>query len=122
MQAEAYPRIARQFKIWPFPRGHHQHLVALPYKGSTWLLADVRFCPLLPPELRVLPSPSLRDIAAPLNTSCTDACRWAGPRAGSPRLQVFPHGRAGSNMASQHAQDLVSSPMASMESFLREAQ
>ncbi|KAK9813769.1 hypothetical protein WJX73_008446 [Symbiochloris irregularis] len=75
---ESYPRTARQLKIWPFPRGHHQHIVALPYKGSTWLLADVRQCPLLPKHMRVYPSPTLQDLAAPPDTSCTDACKAEG--------------------------------------------
>lgn len=75
MQGEAYPRFARQFKIWPFPRGHHHHIFELPYQGSTWLLADSRFCPYVPSDKRVLPAPTLKDVAAPPNTSCSAVCK-----------------------------------------------
>ena len=74
VQGEQYPRIARQWKIWPFPRGHHRNVVYLPYKGSVWLLADVRFCPLLPPELLLLPPASLQKLPGSQGSSCTSTC------------------------------------------------
>ena len=28
---EAYPRVALRLKLWPYPRGHHQHVAAIPF-------------------------------------------------------------------------------------------
>lgn len=75
VQGEEYARLARQLQIWPFPRGHHRNVVVLPYKGSVWLLADARFCPLLPEQLRLQPPGSLQAVAGRRGASCDVTCR-----------------------------------------------
>lgn len=67
--------MARKLSIWPFPRGHHHALTRLPIKGATLLLADQRFCPLLPDQHRLKPMAGLRAVAGALHESCSAACR-----------------------------------------------
>ncbi|KAK9838605.1 hypothetical protein WJX84_002304, partial [Apatococcus fuscideae] len=73
--ADVYTQLARRLRIWPFPRAHHYHLTILPYRESTLLLADRRFCSYLPDVERIHPSPGLQAWAAEQGQSCTDACR-----------------------------------------------
>ena len=79
-KGENYLKIARMFRVWPFPRGHHLNLGAIPYKGSTFILADQRFCTLLPDTLRVYPSPTLHPTAGAVHTNCDKVCRQAFSR------------------------------------------
>ena len=73
--AETYPKMARKLSIWPFPRAHHHALTRLPIKGATLLLADQRFCPLLPDQHRLKPRAGLRAVAGGQHESCSAACR-----------------------------------------------
>ena len=73
--AESYPRTARKLGVWPFPRGHHHFVTRLPVKGALLLLADQRFCPLLPEQHRLKPKPGLTAVAAAQHQSCLAACR-----------------------------------------------
>ena len=74
---EDYLKVARMFRIWPYPRGHHRNLLIMPVHGSRFLLADQRFCPLLPDQLKVLPSPTLQPTAAAVGKDCIITCKWA---------------------------------------------
>lgn len=73
--SETYPRIARKLSIWPFPRGHHRFLTRLPIKGATLLLADQRFCPMLPDQHKLKPKQGLTAVAGAQHESCSAACR-----------------------------------------------
>ncbi|DBA72905.1 TPA: hypothetical protein ACH3X2_009866 [Trebouxia sp. C0005] len=73
--AESYPRTARKLGIWPFPRGHHHFVTKLPVKGAMLLLADQRFCPLLPEQHSMKPRKGLRAFPAAQHESCYAACR-----------------------------------------------
>ena len=82
--SETYPRTARKLGIWPFPRGHHHFVTRLPLKGSSaaagsrgalLLLADQRFCPMLPEQHKMQPQRGLTAIAAEQHQSCHAACR-----------------------------------------------
>ncbi len=75
--AESYPRTARKLGIWPFPRGHHHFVTKLPVKGAMLLLADQRFCPLLPEQHSMKPRKGLRALPAAQHESCYAACRYA---------------------------------------------
>ena len=81
--AESYPRTARKLGIWPFPRGHHRFVTRLPTKGAMLLLADKRFCPLLPDQLRVKPKEGLMALPAAQHESCSVACGYASLRSHS---------------------------------------
>ena len=76
-RAERYIHLVRPLGIWPYPRGHHRHMARLPWRNATLLLADQRFCQLLPPQRRLLPSPGLRALPAERATSCDAACKCA---------------------------------------------
>ena len=73
--SESYPRTARKLGIWPFPRGHYHFVTRLPVKGAMLLLADQRFCPLLPDQLRIKPREGLKPVTAAQHESCHAACR-----------------------------------------------
>ncbi|KAL3157358.1 hypothetical protein ABBQ32_011839 [Trebouxia sp. C0010 RCD-2024] len=73
--SESYPRTARKLGIWPFPRGHYHFVTRLPVKGAMLLLADQRFCPLLPEQLRLKPKEGLKAVPAAQHESCHAACR-----------------------------------------------
>lgn len=45
-------------------------------RGSFFLLADVRLCPLLPLEHRILPTAGLQPVPAQIHQSCDSACRY----------------------------------------------
>lgn len=47
-------------------------------RGARLLVADRRFCPLLPPDQRLRPTPGMRAVAAQRNQSCIAACEVAG--------------------------------------------
>ena len=49
-------------------------------RGSFFLLADARLCPLLPPVHRILPTAGLQPVPAQVHQSCDSACRCR-PRA-----------------------------------------
>ncbi|KAK9811645.1 hypothetical protein WJX72_007588 [[Myrmecia] bisecta] len=81
-KSEEYPELAKSFKIWPFPRAHHKHVAVIPYRNSSFLLADARFSPLLPPALKVLPSANLTAVPAERQQPCDTAClKWGLPLA-----------------------------------------
>ncbi|KAK9847547.1 hypothetical protein WJX84_001936 [Apatococcus fuscideae] len=71
---EAYAMLARRLRIWPFPRAHHYFLTILPYRHSTILMADSRFCNYLPESDRVRPTLGLQPWASTQGQSCSDAC------------------------------------------------
>jgi len=77
-RSETYTRLADRFEIWPFPRAHHLHASYLRYKGVLFILADARFCPYLPENLKVLPSPGLRPIPAQRGADCVSTCKDKG--------------------------------------------
>ena len=79
-RVEEYARLARYFRVWPYPRGHHRHVASVPFRGARVLLADRRFCPLLPAGERVLPAPGLTPVAAKRAQHCHEACAGAGLR------------------------------------------
>lgn len=72
--AEHYALTVKPLRIWPFPRTHHRHLARLPWRNATLLLADRRFCPFLPPALRLLPSAGLQPVAGRRAADCTSTC------------------------------------------------
>ena len=45
-------------------------------RGAVFLLANQRFCHLLPPQFRVLPTPGLRAIGGTVDRSCTSVCEY----------------------------------------------
>ncbi|GAB4822166.1 hypothetical protein N2152v2_009212 [Parachlorella kessleri] len=81
---EEYQRLATRLKIWPFPRGHHQHVAFIPYKGARLLVADRRFCPLLPEHEKLRPTADMQPVAAERNQSCAAACVARGLLCRSP--------------------------------------
>ena len=55
-------------------------------RGARVLVADRRFCPLLPAHLALPPSEGLTPLAALRNQSCTEACSLAGLHCSEPDL------------------------------------
>lgn len=75
---EQYSRLARKLHIWKDPRAHYHHVSMIPWRGATVLLADARWCDLLPPERRWNHTKSWTvHIAAP-NVSCHASCQSIG--------------------------------------------
>lgn len=74
-KGEDYSKVASAFRIWPSPRGHHHNLAIVPYRGSTFLLADQRFSMLLPEALRIFASTTLQAIPGLLSEDCHSVCR-----------------------------------------------
>jgi alpha-1,3-mannosyl-glycoprotein beta-1,2-N-acetylglucosaminyltransferase len=70
----SFARLASFFKIWGHPRSHFQYLQVLEYERDIYLIADVRFCPLLPDYLRVRPSPQVVVQVAQQGEDCNAAC------------------------------------------------
>eukprot|EP01026_Neomeris_dumetosa_P023967 TRINITY_DN2010_c1_g1_i3.p1 TRINITY_DN2010_c1_g1~~TRINITY_DN2010_c1_g1_i3.p1 ORF type:complete len:331 (-),score=30.33 TRINITY_DN2010_c1_g1_i3:326-1318(-) len=74
-EIEHYKILSKMLGIWPFPRGHYNHITVVPRKsGQTLLLADVRLCPLLDSTQRLLPTPSLFVAAGDRGLSCDEVC------------------------------------------------
>jgi len=73
--SKQYRKIAKHFKIWDHPRSHFQNLQMLELQGDIYLLADVRFCPLLPKHLRTLRNSNAKVIAGKQGLSCDDVCK-----------------------------------------------
>ena len=59
------------------------------HRGSFFLLADGRLCPLLPDVHRIPPTPGLQPVAAQIHQSCASACRRGG-RTTSQTLPASP--------------------------------
>lgn len=75
-RVEDYKELVKDLKLWPYPRGHHQHLTRLPLPGDAQvLLADRRMCPWLPDHLRILPLPNLQTAIAERSMDCFSTCR-----------------------------------------------
>lgn len=49
-----------------------------PYRGARFLVADRRFCPLLPKDMQLPPSAGMEPVAAERWQSCHDACSGRG--------------------------------------------
>jgi alpha-1,3-mannosyl-glycoprotein beta-1,2-N-acetylglucosaminyltransferase len=85
-RAETYERLAARVDAWPYPRGHSEHAAAVTAPGDgagddrVVILADERFCPHLPDELRLRPSAGMTPTPARRNQNCDDACRGVGMR------------------------------------------
>jgi hypothetical protein len=75
---EQYLRVSLRLKLWPYPRGHFQHVAAIPWNGSRFLVADRRFCPLLPPEQQLPPTPGMAQIPGEQHQSCNEVCEARG--------------------------------------------
>lgn len=75
---KTFTEYATFFKIWKQPRSHYQYLQMVELQGDLFLIADVRFCLLLPEYRRLLPSKEVNAIAAKQGTSCGDACAASG--------------------------------------------
>ncbi len=45
---EKFVEYANFFAIWKHPRAHYRYLQLLEYENDIFLIADVRFCTLLP--------------------------------------------------------------------------
>lgn len=71
---EEYPALARMLRLWPYPRAHHQHAAIVPQKGSTFVVADRRFCPLLPKELQMNRTAGMQAVHGTQQESCTAVC------------------------------------------------
>ncbi len=69
---------ATYFHIWAHPRAHYHFLQLLEFEGDLYLIADKRFCPLLPEHMRILPSADVAVVAAAPATDCDDTCERAG--------------------------------------------
>ena len=54
---------------------HCRYLTRIPFEGSEFLLADRRFCALLPMEQRELPHPQLLIRGGRRGQSCASTCR-----------------------------------------------
>ena len=54
---------------------HCRYLTRIPFQGSEFLLADRRFCPLLPMEQREFPHPQLLIRGGRRGQSCASTCR-----------------------------------------------
>lgn len=75
---EDYAILAKHLHIWTVPRGHFRHVAMLPYRGSIFLLANARACPLLPEGARIRSSVGLVPVPARVNQDCTTACSNVG--------------------------------------------
>ena len=54
---------------------HCRYLTRIPFQGSEFLLADQRFCTLLPMEQREFPHPQLLIRGGRRGQSCASICR-----------------------------------------------
>lgn len=75
---ERFTRAALRLKLWPYPRGHTQHVAVIPWEGSRFLVADRRFCPLLPQEQQLPPTEGMRPLPGRAWQSCKDVCAEGG--------------------------------------------
>jgi hypothetical protein len=78
--------IAKHFQIWAHPRSHYKYLQMLEHGNDIFLIADVRFCPLLPEYLQVRPSPDFATVVAEQGEDCVMACARKNQVCSSPDL------------------------------------
>ena len=69
-----FVKIAKFFGLWTHPRAHYRFLQVVEFQQNIYLIADVRFCPLLPSFLAVQPSAVVRSIAADMGQDCVNTC------------------------------------------------
>ncbi|KAI3435729.1 hypothetical protein D9Q98_001787 [Chlorella vulgaris] len=79
---EQYTRLAARMKLWPFPRAHFQHVASIPWMGARFLMADRRFCPLIPEAERVRASEGMQAVAGRQHQNCVDVCAERGMLCG----------------------------------------
>jgi hypothetical protein len=73
-----FQEFANYFKIWTHPRSHYHFLQLLEFDGSIFLIADVRFCDLLPDYHRILPSTSVTIVPGAQALTCDASCAARG--------------------------------------------
>ena len=66
--------LAQFFRIWQHPRSHYRFLQVIEFDQDLFLIADVRFCPLLPDHMRLLPSNAVAVVPAKEGNTCEQAC------------------------------------------------
>ena len=72
--AKTFNLYATYFRIWSHPRSHFEYLQMVEQDGDLFLIADVRFCPLLPDYLRIRPNPATTAVTASRGQTCRAAC------------------------------------------------
>ena len=69
-----FVKMAKHFGLWTHPRSHFRFLQLLQFERNIYLIADVRFCPLLPSYLAVKPSSVVESVAAEMGRDCVETC------------------------------------------------
>lgn len=72
--SNTFVSFAKFFNIWTHPRSHYRYLQIVEFARNIYLIADVRFCPLLPAFLSVKPSDLVVNVAADMGQDCVQAC------------------------------------------------
>lgn len=83
-RSENYVNLAKHLNIWPYPRGHHKFATVIHAHGYVVVLADERYCPYLPEDVKVRPSRGLQPVAAKQGVNCNAACADRGLRCNAP--------------------------------------
>jgi alpha-1,3-mannosyl-glycoprotein beta-1,2-N-acetylglucosaminyltransferase len=83
-RAENYELLAKVLDLWPYPRGHFKHALALEVQEFIVIVADERNCPFLPLQMRLKPSPHLTPVISEQGQDCNAACRNNGLTCSEP--------------------------------------